>query len=262
MPTSSPAPDGDPAADWDRFDSAFYLRHNYAEARKDDLRFASAAGDFFLARLRGRTGLRGVDVGSGTNLYPALTMLPFCAEIALVEYSAANRRWLEAEVPGYSPVWDPFWAELRPKDGYREIADPARLLAARARVESGSVFELPRERWELGTMFFVAESISADEADFRAALLRFLAGLVPGAPFAAAFMENSQGYLVGDLFFPAVPVTEADLRACLAGLVEDDLVLTRESPGEAPLRQGYTGMILACGRKREAPDGRRPGGRS
>lgn len=236
--------------DWNEFDSEYYLEHNYAEARKDDLRFVSTAGDFFLSHLRGRTGLRGVDVGSGTNLYPALAMLPFCGEITLVEYAETNRKWLEQEVPGYSPTWNPFWAELSAKDGYGDVADPVRALAERTRIEPGSVFDLPRGCWDAGTMFFVAESISADEGEFRTALRRFVGCLVPGAPFAAAFMENSEGYRVGGHPFPAVPITEQDLRRCLDGLVEDDLDFTHESAGESPLRKGYTGMILACGRKR------------
>jgi len=236
--------------DWNEFNPEYYLEHNYAEARKDDLRFVSTMGDFFLSHLRGRTRLHGVDVGAGTNLYPALAMLPFCAEITLLEHSQANRKWLEQEIPGYSPVWDPFWQELRSKDVYRALPDPTRALAERARVEQGSVFSLPAERWDLGTMFFVAESISEDADEFRTALGRFLGCLVPGAPFAAAFMENSQGYRVAGRAFPAVPITEKDLRECLDGLVEEDLDFTRESAGESPLRQGYTGMILVCGRKK------------
>ena len=32
------------------------------------------------------------------------------------------------------------------------------------------MFDLPKARWDLGTMFFVAESITEDPAEFRAAV--------------------------------------------------------------------------------------------
>ncbi|MEO3782791.1 SCO2525 family SAM-dependent methyltransferase [Actinocorallia sp. B10E7] len=237
--------------DWDEFNPESYLKHNYAEARKDDIRFVSTIGDFFLEQLGGRNALRGVDVGSGTNLYPALAMLPFCREITLIERSEANRRWLEREIRGYTPVWEPFWRELAVKERYPEVGDPVGALAERAVVEPGSIFDLPRNKWEIGTMFFVAESISADVEEFREGLRRFIGSLVPGAPFAAGFMENSQGYKVDGRLFPAVAITDNDIRDCLKGLVEDDLRFAFESVGAHPLRHGYTGMILACGRKRQ-----------
>lgn len=247
---TQPGPGRNSNFDWDEFDPESYLEHNYAEARKDDIRFVSTAGDFFLEQLGGRGGLRGVDVGSGTNLYPALAMLPFCREITLVERSEANRRWLRREIRGFSPLWEPFWRELAAKERYPLVDDPVGALAERAAVEPGSIFDLPRDEWEIGTMFFVAESISADAEEFREGLRRFIGSLVPGAPFAAGFMENSKGYKVGGRFFPAVAITDKDIRECLEGLVEDDLQFTFESVGDHPLRHGYTGMILACGRKR------------
>ena len=51
-------------------------------------------------------------------------------------------------------------------------------------------------------MFFVAESITEDPAEFHAALARFVGALKPGAPFAAAFMAGSDGYPVAGTRFP------------------------------------------------------------
>ncbi|GAA2725959.1 SCO2525 family SAM-dependent methyltransferase [Actinocorallia aurantiaca] len=250
-----PGPGRNSNFDWNEFNPESYLEHNYAEARKDDIRFVSTIGDFFLGRLGGSDALRGVDVGTGTNLYPALAMLPFCRDITLIERSEANLKWLEREVLDYSRVWDPFWRELAAKERYPEVADPAGALRTKAVVESGSIFTLPRNKWEIGTMFFVAESISADVEEFREGLRCFIGSLVPGAPFAAGFMEQSQGYKVDGRLFPAVSITDEDIRKCLKGLVEDDLQFTFESVGDHPLRHGYTGMILACGRKRRAETG-------
>ena len=42
-------------------------------------------------------------------------------------------------------------------------------------------------------MFFVAESITEDAVEFRAAVAAFVGAPTPGAPFAAAFMAGSAG---------------------------------------------------------------------
>lgn len=44
------------------------------------------------------------------------------------------------------------------------------------------MFDLPRARWNLGTMFFVAESITVDPAELRAAVAAFTGALTPRCP--------------------------------------------------------------------------------
>jgi hypothetical protein len=95
-------------------------------------------------------------------------------------------------------------------------------------------------------MFFVAESISANEAEFAHAMSRFTGCLKPGAPFAAAFMENSEGYELGGKNFPAVAVCNEDIRVHLERSASD-LFIERVGTIDQPLRPGYTGMIVACG---------------
>jgi hypothetical protein len=67
-----------------------------------------------------------------------------------------------------------------------------------------------------------------------------------GRPFAAAFMENSAGYTVGGVRFPAVPVTTETVRGCLKG-VTSSLKFHRLDVGAGPLHAGYPGMIVALG---------------
>lgn len=96
-------------------------------------------------------------------------------------------------------------------------------------------------------MFFVAESISACPEEFKAAVLRFIGALRAGAPFAAAFMERSAGYDVGDIRFPAVSVGEDGIRSILEP-VAAELHLKRIGIDGDALRDGYEGMIVVCGR--------------
>src|SRR2546430_17725893 len=98
---------------------------------------------------------------------------------------------------------------------------PRSLLPVMAKIEQASIYELPVAMWDVGTMFFVAESITGIRAEFELATKRFLQSLKPGAPFAAAFMRNSAGYEVGDVRFPAVAVTENDIRRVLSRYTAD-----------------------------------------
>jgi hypothetical protein len=240
---------------WDDFDSADYFQHNYSALRHDDQQILEAMRDFFpkadpnvhaAGKAADERPLRGLDVGSGTNLYPSLAMLPFCSELTLWEYSARNTAWLRSQIRSYAESWDTFWKVLAQASPYDGTADPRALLAERARVLRGSVFDLPAAGWDMGTMFFVAESLTTSPAEFEAATHRFIAALRPGAPFAAAFMENSTGYTVGAQDFPAVAVTKETVRGCLAK-VSPDLDVQRIDSGNEPLRDGYSGMILVLG---------------
>ncbi|UGQ10816.1 SCO2525 family SAM-dependent methyltransferase [Yinghuangia sp. ASG 101] len=232
--------------DWDLFDSQDYVARNYGVLSGADRRILETARDF----LGGRefpAGTRGVDVGSGTNLYPALSMLPFCDEVSLLEHSASNVAWLREQTAAYAPLWDPYWAVLREHRAYRGIADPRAALAKRARVAQVDLLAgVEGGPWDIGTMFFVAESFSTSREEFRDALRRFHRLLRPHAPFVIAFMENSQGYEVGGRHFPAVAVESADVEGELAELAAD-FTVERVGLDGAPLRHGYTGMLLAHG---------------
>lgn len=235
---------GNADCSWDTFDAAWYVDHNYRQMRDDDARILQQVRNYF-AKAAAFTSMHGVDVGSGANLYPSLAMLPFCDEITLWEHSRSNVRWLRQELESYSSTWDSFWNLLCHREPYARLEEPREALHKRARVWQGDLFRLGRRQWDIGTMFFVAESITARRNEFREGVGRFIRALKPGAPFAAAFMKNSLGYTVGSHRFPAVAVTETDIQECLNDLgCQAEITLI---PSISPLREGYDGMILALG---------------
>ncbi|MYZ08165.1 methyltransferase [Streptomyces sp. SID2999] len=238
---------------WEAFDPAAYVDANYSRLHADDASIMRICGDFFRRHFERHDALSaraGIDVGSGPNLYPALMLLPWCAEITLLDLSPANVEWLQRHTGGYPESWDAFWDVLNTASPYREITDPRGSLGASARVEHGDLFLLPEGRWGIGTMFFTAESMTDSPDVFRGGVRRFVESLLPGAPFAAAFMAGSRGYRVGGHFFPSCSVDERAVAASLAPYAADDLTITRLHDGHA-LREGYLGMILACGRRRD-----------
>ncbi|HET8661758.1 MAG TPA: SCO2525 family SAM-dependent methyltransferase [Micromonosporaceae bacterium] len=233
---------------WDKFDSGAYLSKNYKTLRDDDRMIMEVVRDFFADSAK-VPDARALDVGSGTNLYPVLAMLPFCDRLDLVEISASNVAWLDREIKefsGFSATWDDFWRVYTERDEYAHF-DPRVEIARKAEIWQDSVFKLPARRWDLGTMFFVACSLSTEETEFRAALHRFIGALRHGAPLAAAFMVNSTGYQVGDWVFPAVDVNAEKVEQALAS-VAYDVCITSIGLGADPLREGYEGMIVATGK--------------
>jgi hypothetical protein len=199
-------------------------------------------------RARPRDLANAIDVGTGTNLYPAMTMLPFASRVTLFERSHSNRQWLIDALNEPQGSWDEFWkAVAADRPMYQLIRKPLEVLAMRAWVTKGNVFALADNQYDLGTMFFVAESITTRDDEFHRATLNFVGSLKPGAPFAAAFMCRSEGYFVGSTFFPAYSIDVADVEMCLADIARISQI---EKVASEDLRTGYSGMIVATGWKR------------
>lgn len=243
-------------APWNTFSSHDYWRRNYSELQAEDQEIIRRVSYFLVSALAGRPPVqRAIDVGAGTNLYPALLMLPWTRQILLADFSKNNVSWLHDHLAdNISPwPWRRFWREMQKAKEYGDVSGPRQRLReacasepGHAGVEELSVFDLPKARWNLGTMFFVAESITQDPAEFSAAVAAFIGALTPGAPFAAAFMAGSDGYAVRGTRYPALPIKPDDVRRLLTelGVPEPsvDLLDTRYR-----VRDGYAGMIVATG---------------
>ncbi|MFF5478217.1 SCO2525 family SAM-dependent methyltransferase [Streptomyces sp. NPDC012935] len=237
-------------APWDAFDPKAYVDHNYKSVIPEDREIISIVrahfGDHF--RANPDRSIRGIDVGAGANLYPAFSMMPWCEEITLLDRAEPNVDYLEAQQLGYDQDWDGFWDLFCEDAGYAALpGDPRDRFAEVTRVENGDLFALSarREQWSLGTMFFVAESLSTSHEEFWQAVECFLLALTPGAPFAAAFMEHSEGYFVGNTHFPACDVGEPEIRSAVETYAEGLRIFTVGQPNA--VRDGYTSMIVACG---------------
>jgi hypothetical protein len=96
-------------------------------------------------------------------------------------------------------------------------------------------------------MFFVADGMTTDEAEFKLAVGSFLGALMPGSPFMMAFMESSAGYDVNGIRFPAVKVTPASLDALLVDLPVTGTSVLRTDNSIHRVRAGYDAMLLVTG---------------
>jgi NNMT/PNMT/TEMT family len=250
-------------APWNMFSSYDYWRRNYSELQAEDREIIRRVSGFFAsARADCPPVQRAIDVGAGTNFYPALLMLPWTEQILLADFSKSNVLWLDDQLAdnGSPWPWDPFWQEMQHGKGYADVDRPRERLRdaclserGYAGIEQLSVFDLPEARWNLGTMFFVAESITEDPVEFGTAVASFVGSLTPGAPFAAAFMAESDGYPVDGTHFPALPIQPEDVERHLTALgVHERSVDLLETSHR--VRDGYAGMIVATGFAGDAID--------
>src|SRR5262249_34293010 len=157
----------------------WYLHHNYLSMHPDDRAVITKVAEFFASKVTGRTS-HGIDVGSGTNLYPALAMLPMTDSITFWEYSAGNVRWLQHGVRPSAELqlWDQYWEVLSEASPmYRAVRRPRARLSEQSIIKQASLFDLPEAEWDIGTMFFVAESITGIRAEFELAVQRFVCSL-------------------------------------------------------------------------------------
>ncbi|GAA4801832.1 SCO2525 family SAM-dependent methyltransferase [Streptomyces ziwulingensis] len=237
-------------APWSKFDPEAYVSDNYRTPLPVDLLIVALMRDHFSRCFEGVPPdplLRGVDVGAGANMYPALAMLPWCEKILLLEYAAPNVEYLRRQIAsgGLDHAWDAFWGVLGEDPAYREVVPRDRLDEV-VLVQRQNLFDLDGEqRWDLGTMFFVADSMSECPEEFGRGVRCFMNALDKDAPFAAAFMKGSDGYRVAGQKFPAYRVTEAEVEE---SLVHYSCELEIHDLHHV-VREGHDGMLLALGRR-------------
>jgi hypothetical protein len=238
------------AVEWSDFDADEYYEINYASVLPEDTEIVQCASKFLIEACGERFPYRrAIDVGAGANLYPALLMLPWVKHIVFTEYASPNIGWLRdnlADAPG-EWRWQPFWDLLADKDCYRTVDQPRRRLAAVHEIRTLSIFDIPPRGWDLGSMFFVADGMTSDEAEFESAVRSFLGGLVPGSAFMMAFMEGSRGYDVRGIRFPSVKLTQQSLEELLGTLPVARASVLRTDNSIRRVRAGYDAMLFVTG---------------
>lgn len=229
-----------------QFDPDTYFEHYYREPHPDDdlvLRLTCAA----LKNARPSGKLETIDVGTGPNLYPLFAALPRARSLTVWEYSKTNIEWLRRELAGDAmrPQWTHFWAVAREAhNGGAGLPDnPIPLLRERTILHEGSIFDLPKRNWDAATMFFCAEAVTTNPAEFDDACACLAQSVKPGGTIVAAFLVNSKSYELDGVRSPLMTLSEDSLRATFekaATRVETRPIgIVKEE-----VRSGYTGMVL------------------
>jgi nucleoside phosphorylase len=183
---------------WDDFNPQEHLRGHYP------LRNYTALDTEILTRIRVHFSehfraqivrpIAGINVGVGTDISPALLMLPWCDEITLLENSEENAEYLVSQLNGYDAIWDQVWDILHQEEAYSHLPDARAHFSQVVKIERGNLFNLrsSTERWDIGTLFLGTDPATTplNFHDFLYGVEGFMRALRPGAPFAAVIMQH------------------------------------------------------------------------
>lgn len=112
-------------------------------------------------------------------------MPPWADRIVFTESAVPNIGWLRenlADAPG-EWHWEQFWDLVADLPCYQDIDNPRRRLAVTSEIRTLSIFDLPTRTWELGSMFFVVDSMSTMR---RSSRTRFARSSTPSCRFAVS----------------------------------------------------------------------------
>lgn len=230
---------------WSRFDPEAYVEHYYGDPHPDDDEVVRLT-----CRALAKAGpdAKTIDVGTGPNLFPLFAALPIAKHLTVWEYAESNIAWMKRELAGgvLRAPWTHFWDVVCAERG-AAFDNPIAALAQRTDIVQGSIFDLPQRRWDAATMFFCAESITAEQQEFERACAAFASAVKPGGVLAAAFLAGSRGYRVGEEDYPAVAVNPTALEHAFATVARDMNIQPIGAMAEE-IRSGYAGMLFLTAR--------------
>jgi NNMT/PNMT/TEMT family len=198
--------------------------------------------------------------GTGPTLHHVFLAAPRASEIHLADYLPANlgeiERWRARDPAAHD--WRAFVRYTLECEG---VADPSEEDVARreelTRSKITRLLEVDGRRpvpvdqaYATVISAYCADSATDDRATWETFMANITALVGPGGLFLTAALRRCTAYVVGDKRFPSANVDEHDMRHVLARGFSPR-VQVRELEGHEA--QGYSGVVLARARRREAP---------
>lgn len=225
-------------SDWNQFNAHRYAKEHYETPKLQDISILYSLSNHF----KGASG-KHVEVGAGSNLYPILSALTHFDEIVATDIADPNLDYLMNQRINIDLMWKP-WEDLLGIFGGG--CSFSKAISNRLVVEDVSIYNLPENEYDSVSMHFVAESITSDPSRFCEAMKSVQSCLKSGGLITASFMVDSEGYQVGDQFYPAVPIDIAEVREQWDEMRFDHYYF--ESP--IPIREGMKKILHITGRKK------------
>lgn len=232
---------------WDAFNPYAYVADNYRTMHDEDRLILDVILPFIQRNIPSVS--RVLDIGTGPNLYPIIALLPYSSRINCLEYARSNVQYLRNQIRNPSACWHRFHRYMqRNNDRYLFPLKP--VLTDKVSIGRGDLFVDSGKDYDVVTMFFCAESITNRRDTFVEACNKSVSCLRAGGIYIAAFMEQSTGYSLNNITFPSYPTNKQELQNIFESLCTD-LSIKRIQKAEKPLREGYSGMILVTGTRKD-----------
>ena len=231
---------------WEKFDPVTYVEDNYSYIHDEDKEIIEILVNYYkkIPILK-----KSIEVGCGPNIYPLMLALSKVTSIDAIEYSQKNISYLKSQFNKLDKNWLTFWNYIvNLNSAINKIILP-KVLKKKVVIIKGSIYNLPKNKYDLASMFFCAESITNEYKEFVKICVKFLDCVKPEGHAVATFMENSKGYSISDVKFPSVSIDSSDLEKIFINKI-NDLKIYRVPRAKKVLRPGYTGMLVLTGSRK------------
>jgi hypothetical protein len=118
-------------------------------------------------------------------------------------------------------------------------------------VHHGNAFDLPRGRYDLVSMFFMAESVTGDREEFEELSHRFADAAARGGHLVAAYMAGMPKYELGGEILPSFPLDRHTLEAVMRPVTRQ--LRIRQLPADPTLPYQHDGVLLLTARAPHRP---------
>jgi nicotinamide N-methyltransferase len=238
------------------FDSNAYLNEYYQMIAHD----AQSMLHFMVTSFQHMpAALRVLDFGGGPTLYTAIVAAERALEIHLSDYSAANRRaveaWLHAEAEAFD--WRHFVEAVLALEGREASAAAvaAREALVRARLRAVLVCDVTQQpplaipdegAYDVVCANLCLEAVAQDAREWRRYLQHLAALVRPGGHLLMTTVRRGTIYPIGTQLFPIAYLDEDDVRVGLqeAGFMEESITM-QIVPSDHPVHP-YDGLILTA----------------
>lgn len=248
---------GSSPRDYSFFDPRAYVREYYSSIGTENsflLHFHEAVSQTLPPN--GRM----LEFGGGPTIYQLLSACTQVREIVFSDFLAANRNevslWLR-EDPG-ALEWNEYLDFVLRMKELEQTAQSRAWLQRELSRKVSAVVECDAfrknvlggystEPFDVVASSFCLECITGEESEFLGAVKHVESLLRPGGTLVLALLKRAYGYKVGELLFPAFPLSEGYASAMLEELGYEVLYLG-SIPAEA--EQGYDGIMTIAATKK------------
>lgn len=200
-------------AHWNQFDTGAY-HHSYHQLIPEDAALTKAfitcvTTSPQLQRLLG-TGRQALDVCNGGVLRNIGLIYPFLcddahivlADIGQSQLATAAYMLNEAKADRLG-IWHSHQQDMARHPLWKDAITKA---SKKSKVVALSIFDLPKNTFDVITTFYGPESLTEDPAEYVRAVHTWLDSGRSGAVAIMAYTAGSSGYMAGDVRFPALSV--------------------------------------------------------